>query len=150
MKNYEEIKNLSLDVYNFVTKELFETKIADGKILLTNGIYVNIDTYNTKVLEECLFESHKKYIDIQIILEGQEIIIENSILDLKNICPYSEEKDIIFYENNKKGKKHILNKGDFVIFYPSQAHMPCVCIENSEKVRKAVVKIPVELIKDFK
>ena len=48
--------------------------IPDGRLEYPNGIWANLQTYYTK--EDALFEAHRKYIDIQFILAGQEKIGE--------------------------------------------------------------------------
>jgi len=96
--------------------------------------------YNSKERDQCFFESHKQYIDVQFILEGEEIIEVAQTQDLVTNMSYSEEMDLIKYEDSK-GSSIRLQKGDVAIFYPEDAHMPCLKIENSVKVVKTVVKV---------
>ena len=43
-----------------------------GHYVINEKSYANIDIYDTKPVEKCRFEAHKKYIDIQMTLEGFE------------------------------------------------------------------------------
>jgi len=99
--------------------------------------------YQSKERKECFFESHQQYIDVQFILEGEEIIEVKNIEELEVNMPYDETMDLIKYKNTTESSKIILKKGDVAIFYPEDAHMPCVQIDKSSKVVKTVVKVSV-------
>lgn len=99
--------------------------------------------YITKVREECFFESHRQYIDVQFILEGEEIIEVMNKEDLLVTSQYNKEMDLIKYKTINNSSIIKLKKGDVAIFYPEDAHMPCVELNKSTKVVKTVVKIAV-------
>jgi len=99
--------------------------------------------YNSKNKEKCFFESHKQYIDVQFILEGEEIIEVVNTNSLEIDMPYSQEMDLIKYKNKDESSRVVLKKGDVAIFYPQDAHMPCVKVKSSLKVIKTVVKVAV-------
>jgi biofilm protein TabA len=87
-------------------------------------------------------EAHRRYIDIQYVLSGSEIIgyglanPANEVLDDK-----LEEKDAIFFKNIKQEIDLILTGGMYAIFFPTDVHRPgCVHGEPSQ-VRKVVVKV---------
>ena len=113
------------------------------KIELDNNNFILEQVYSTKEREECFFESHKKYIDMQFIVSGEEVIeVENS----KNlICTqeYDEEKYIAIYKNTKQASLIFLKAGDIAIFYPQDAHMPCIRTTKCDKVVKVVVKVKI-------
>ncbi|MCM1342641.1 MAG: YhcH/YjgK/YiaL family protein [Lachnospiraceae bacterium] len=141
MERYEDIKKISEEAYIFL-QELQSSFWKDGKYELGNGVYVNIESYVTQERSSRQFENHRQYIDIQVMLDGEEII---EICPIKNMIvsiPYNAEKDIIFYANSKLGTQQILKRGEYLIIYPGQAHMPCVRVQKSVGVRKAVIKIP--------
>ena len=116
--------------------------LPKGKIILDKKNYANVDEYSTKEFGE--FEAHRKYIDIQIMLKGEEIIEVTNLENCLNSRGYIEEKDIEFFENsNGKIEKIILKENDFAILWPNDAHKPQIQIESSEKVKKIVLKIAV-------
>ena len=86
-------------------------------------------------------ETHRKYIDIQYVLEGEEYvyIADTETLDVNT--PYTD--DIIFYNVPQKYTRIKLKTGDYVVLYPQDAHCPCVACENPSKVKKVVVKVSV-------
>ncbi len=115
--------------------------LPDGKINIDNEIWANLQTYYTK--EDALFEAHRKYIDIQFMLAGQEKI---SVCDYKNCTTeiaYDEDKDIEFLTANSWDDIE-MKTGDFLILYPENAHKPSISINNEvHHVRKLVIKVPV-------
>ena len=115
--------------------------LPDGKINIDNEIWANLQTYYTK--EDALFEAHRKYIDIQFMLAGQEKI---SVCDYKNCTTeiaYDEDKDIEVLTANSWDDIE-MKTGDFLILYPENAHKPSISINNDvHHVRKLVIKVPV-------
>ena len=55
--------------------------------------------------------------------------------------PYNEEKDTAFYETNSHAQEMVIGNGYFAIFFPQDGHMPQLCIDEPQKVRKVVVKV---------
>ena len=109
-----------------------------------NEIYVALQDYNTKLESEGKFEAHKDYIDIQFIVTGSEKLGYGDIEHYSPITEYDKEKDIVFLANKEKENHFVFAKeNDFVIFAPQDAHMPCISINESTYVKKAVVKIKV-------
>ena len=116
---------------------LFEMKC--GKYTIDgNKVFISIEEYLGKEIEQSLWEAHKKYIDIQYIIRGKEKLGYMNIDEMKILSDYDKEKDIFF--GNGKGKFLTLNEGEFVIFTPSDAHMPGIKI-NDKIIKKAVIKI---------
>lgn len=125
----------------FIKNTNFNT-LKDGRIELTDGIWANLQTYQTK--EDALFEAHRKYIDIQFIIAGHEKIGVGEYNKCKSNIPYSEEQDIEFLDAPAGFEYIEMNTGDFLILYPDDAHKPSISIgDKPTHVRKLVVKVPV-------
>ena len=119
------------------------SKLTDGKYPLEDGVILNLSSYQTKNLEEKKAEAHKKYIDIQYVISGTELIglgfdnQENELLE-----EYNVEKDCTFYKKIANEHFLVMDKGIFAIFFPADIHRPgCVFNEKSD-VRKIVIKMP--------
>jgi len=125
-KGFDFILNNDLKVFDNGKYEIDGTKI-----------FANIQEYTTK--ESGLFESHKKYIDIQYIIKGFEQIEVNNIENLEQCIEYDEEKDVMFF--NGAGSFIKIKEGYFTIFYPQDGHKPCISDINKSQVKKVVVKI---------
>lgn len=139
LKLYKEIPG---EVVHFLS-ELDINNIKLGKWVLSDCIYVNIEEYNTKDIEVASFESHDKYIDIQLLLKGSENIYYASRDNLSVKVPYDETRDIAFYSDSIQGYPYIkLDGTNFMMIYPHEAHAPQVSINGlAQKVLKVVVKI---------
>lgn len=125
-------------------------KIKDGeciKEMLNDDMFVLKQAYITKDRESCFFESHKKYIDIQYMVKGNEIMDITSIDNLKIVNDYDEKTDFIKYENKSENISSLLIKEkELAIFYPNDAHQPCIKTDKNELIYKAVIKVPVNKI----
>lgn len=142
MNNIEFIKDLSIEAFEFLSvfsPDMFE----DGRVELAGGVYVNIESYQTQERCKRRFEAHRKYIDIQYMIEGEELIAVAPISELTISEPYDEKRDIEFYENSVNGMDYALHSGEFQIFKPGEGHMPCIALNGINKVRKMVIKVPI-------
>ncbi len=113
------------------------TKVEDGRHDLTDYLYANIQTYQTK--EDALFEAHRDYIDIQYIISGEEKIGVTDYSSCTEAIAYDKEKDIEFLNGN--GEYYPLKEGEYMILYPHDAHKPSISLNNQSTVRKVVVKV---------
>ncbi|MBU2540183.1 YhcH/YjgK/YiaL family protein [Patescibacteria group bacterium] len=127
------------------------SKFADGKYPLGRDVVMNLFSYQTKKLKEKKAEVHKKYIDIQYVISGTELIglgfnnPQNELLE-----EYNEEKDCTFYKKIENEHFLVINRGMFVIFFPTDIHRPgCIFNEKSD-IRKMVIKILVNKYEDEK
>ena len=126
--------------------------LADVRYLIDGKeIYANVQSVMTKPITEQKWEAHRKYIDIQYIIEGVERMGFGTLDDFKQVVvPYDSEEDVIFLEGRPYNYVN-LTRGDFVIFFPYDVHAPLLQPDTynghqqrkSNWVRKVVVKIPV-------
>ena len=114
-----------------------------NRIDIDENCFALEQVYLSKKRGECFFESHKKYIDLQFIVDGEEIIEVAHIDDLAVALSYNESRDFIKYEDKKENSSIILRKGELAIFYPEDAHMPCIITQESSKVVKVVIKFEI-------
>ncbi|HLF32750.1 MAG TPA: YhcH/YjgK/YiaL family protein [Cyclobacteriaceae bacterium] len=149
--NYENLKNYQsvLPFAGEILKYLGSVNIfllEPGKYQIAgDAVYVLIQEYQTKPESEKKWESHKKYIDIQIVLQGREYISYSPSTALTIKDNYNEQKDVIIYENDFNDQcKLFLPEDYFSIFFPGEAHKPGFHILNESTVKKAVVKVLAE------
>lgn len=114
------------------------------KLTLDGGVLAIEQVYYTKSRDQGFFESHKKYIDVQVIVEGVEGMEVADISHLMISEPYLDEKDLIKYADTNTASVLRLGNGGAAIFYPTDGHMPTLQLDDGPKlVRKTVVKVPV-------
>jgi YhcH/YjgK/YiaL family protein len=128
--------------FAFLSRPCLESA-TDGKTVLAepDKVFANIQTYMTKPLEGGSMEAHKKYIDVQYIVSGEEWIGWAPFGGQKVVTPFDAGKDIGFY-SGETSLLH-LRAGMFAIFFPQDAHMPCRFIKTACEVKKIVVKVAV-------
>lgn len=140
LHNYLPCHRLFSKVLDFINSHnLSDIKI--GKVDIGEGVYVAVSEYPTDDIKNKFIECHRKYIDIQIIIDGVEQIGVCDKNECKIIGEYDKEKDL----EKLAGRTDLitLKKGYFAIFFPQDGHMPGLRIGNSEnRVKKAVFKVP--------
>ncbi|WP_432798667.1 YhcH/YjgK/YiaL family protein [Poriferisphaera sp. WC338] len=115
-------------------------------------LFANFDSYTSRTTTESKYESHRRYIDIQYIISGNERIAisptptseSNTGQPLAVTDSYNDEKDFELYDHNPDilaGTQWvILRPNHFVILYPHEAHMPCIQFDGPTEIQKIVVK----------
>jgi YhcH/YjgK/YiaL family protein len=151
----DSIKNHSLYPFGPSWETAFEflktltPETETGKRLIQGDrLFAGVDCYETKSRAAAKLETHRKYVDIQMLLSGEEIIEVFEKQGLTVSVPYNPEKDAEFYQVPAKPCATItLEPGQFAVFLPEDAHMPCLMTGNSpEPVKKVVIKVAVELL----
>ncbi|HDU4713250.1 TPA: YhcH/YjgK/YiaL family protein [Klebsiella aerogenes] len=106
-----------------------------------NNLFYLISEDSTEPQAERRAEYHARYLDIQIVLRGQEGMTFSTLPAGEPQTDWLADKDIAFLAEGAHEKTVILNEGDFVVFYPGEVHKPLCAVGTPAKVRKAVVKV---------
>ncbi len=106
-------------------------------------VFAIVSAYTTRNLGETPeLEGHKKYIDIQFMLEGQEIIGWASAKTVPIMRLYDDSKDVWTGEFPASRLTLLrLSTGQAAILYPSDAHIPQIADGEPTPVKKIVVKV---------
>jgi biofilm protein TabA len=110
---------------------------------LAGGVFALEQAYLSKGRPEGRMESHLKYIDIQVVFVGEEfmaVIDRGQLAVTENLTP---AKDLIFYRDTEKASLLRFGAGEAAVFFPDDAHLPCLAIGAPTLVRKVVLKVPV-------
>lgn len=107
-----------------------------------DNIYINAIEYDTKPEEACIFEAHRQYIDVMLLLEGEEQIGYTPLRNCKNITMEYNEKDecCLAKLEPELMKVHML-PGDVCILFPEDAHAPSMQCAASSHVKKLIAKV---------
>lgn len=125
--------------YDFLKNTDF-SEIPQGRYDLNdNGLYATVTDYETK--DTALFEAHRKYVDIQYVSRGNEMIRVG--LTEKKIprVDFDKSNDIEFFDL-PESETILVDSSVFAVFFPKDAHMPCLKTGKKSFVRKIVIKIP--------
>jgi len=108
----------------------------DGDLL-----YALTQEYETKPVHEGKLEAHKRYIDIQFVLAGEEVMGYAPLGQLTSAQPFDTAKDFGLY--NGTASLNLVRKGMFAVFFPQDGHLPGRCNGQPAHVKKIVLKIAV-------
>jgi len=142
LDNYISCHSQFTDVISFLQNTNIQ-ELSNGKHSINNkGAFVSVNEYETKVESDCFIECHRAFIDVQIISKGEEIMGYCPI----SCCikqPYDSIKDLQKLEGILSYFNFTTEM--FVVFFPQDAHMPCLRKGGEVSlVKKIVFKIPVE------
>ncbi|HDV7207550.1 TPA: YhcH/YjgK/YiaL family protein [Mannheimia haemolytica] len=114
---------------------------------LENGIRMNVMSFETTPAEGKKAELHRKFIDIQLLIDGEEMIEYGlSQPDLSKYDEYRDEYDYQLTAEIDDKNNLILKPNMFAIFLPYEPHKPGNSVNGNKTLKKLVVKVPVELI----
>lgn len=145
LKNIGLYKGLSENLdkaIDSILKEEYKKRTVGKNIIDGEKVFFNIqEIESTKDIEEALFETHKKYIDIQIVIDGIEnygVLLSDEGLEIAE--PFNTENDFGLF---KKSPETIftLSPEDFIIFFTDEPHMPCLKVNEKKSIKKVVYKI---------
>lgn len=140
--NLELYKSLSADIYEglaFIQQA--SPDMENGVYQLNPRVKAIVSEYETKTQNEYGFEAHKCFVDIQCTLSGLERVACLPVEKLMESKPYSEDIDAAFYTADCQPQEMVIGDGYFAIFFPQDGHMPQLCLEAPERVKKVVVKV---------
>jgi biofilm protein TabA len=120
-------------------------KYAKGKYPIDSlNVYATITDDPSKDFEKTNWESHRKYIDLQYIITGEEIIGISPVSQSTVTKEYDEKKDVANYSTGGKMEQSV--PGTFFLFFPTDAHRPNITPGGNKPVKKLVIKIRYGLI----
>ena len=116
--------------------------LAPGRYpIVEKQLFVIVENVAGRARTDAKLECHRKYIDIQLVLEGTDEMGWKALADCTQpVSDYSAEKDIQFF-HDAPASWIATPPCAFCIFFPEDAHAPLV---SAEKIRKAIFKIAVE------
>lgn len=133
-------------------KEQLLHNLHRGRTDLSADVYVNVEVYLPKPVEQCRYEAHRRYIDIQYVVQGSEYIALTHDTSLPVLTPYDTTKDITFYQYHPD-QLLLADPTKYFIFFPADLHAPSIqptpvpnnvtsnATNTTTNVTKVVVKI---------
>jgi YhcH/YjgK/YiaL family protein len=103
------------------------------------GGYLMLQAGETKAADSGDFEAHRTYLDVQVLLEGSEVILWADADALEESVPYDSEKDKVLYRG--EGSPVAIRPGMCYICWPHDAHKACRHLDGPTTYRKAVIKL---------
>ena len=106
-----------------------------------DNVYASVTEDSSKNFDKTNWESHRKYIDLQCIITGEEKMGVYPVAKATVTKDYDEKRDVANY--SAEGKFYVGTAGTFFIFFPSDAHRPNITPGGNKPVKKIVIKIRV-------
>jgi YhcH/YjgK/YiaL family protein len=121
------------------------SKLTSGRYDIDgDNLYASVMEYTTKNDDAANFEAHRKYVDIQYMISGKEIM---NIAPLETVTevliPYDAVKDIEFMKV-KNIAEYKADSTNFFLFFPGDAHRPGMKDGDNEAIRKIVIKVRID------
>lgn len=127
--------------FAFLTRSDLATLGVGRHVLDGEFLYVSIDQKEGRNRDAARLEAHRRYIDIQYTIEGDEEIGWMPLSpSLRPIGLFDSAHDIIFFEDRPTTWLSV-PPGHFAIFFPNDAHAP---LAGRGLLKKAIVKIAVD------
>lgn len=118
--------------------------IEEGEYrLLGDDVFARVMAYETRERKSAVLEAHRRYVDVQAVITGQEGFEWYAADTLTPEKDYDEASDAEFYRHPDRIRARIdLFPGMFAVFFLQDAHMPSLIAgEQPERIKKVVVKI---------
>lgn len=106
-----------------------------------DNVFASVTEAPSKDYDKTTFESHRKYIDLQMVISGEENMGKATLSSLTVSKPYIESNDVANYTGD--GKIYSVPEGTFMLFFPADAHRPNITPGGNKVVKKIVIKIRV-------
>lgn len=134
----EHIKRYPLGL-EFILQDLLKDEFNKGRFGIDGDQKFGIDlSYETKEENLALWEAHRKYLDIHILVEGEEKISVSDITSMTSSKEYEDDYEL--FEGNAENTIH-LKKGYFLVLFPNEVHKTSIQVTESVSVKKKVYKV---------
>lgn len=142
IKKYKNIPNVNLIADFFESNKSKISQLQEGDMEIKGKeLYVKILRYVPKKAEENNFESHKIYVDVQVIISGIENMQITGIDNVEHIDGYDAIKDVQFFSAKDNISDIIVRKDEFIVFSQGEVHKPgCIHKNICNSVFKLVFK----------
>ena len=111
-----------------------------------DNIFMNVMTFNTQSPVEKKAELHEQYIDIQLLLHGEERILFGTAGTARQCEEFHHEDDYQLCSAIENEQAIILKPGMFAVFMPGEPHKPGCVVGEPDEIKKVVVKVKADLM----
>lgn len=145
-ENNNNIPSIIKEIMRYLKENPFDNNPPGIYKIRGNEIFAKVIESTTDIKINRLPEVHRKYIDLQYIINGTlKIEYGSDSPNYKILKKYNETKDILFYNDFKEEKEITLTKGSFIVFPINIVHRTDY-YEYNQAFKKVVVKIKSDLL----
>ena len=137
---YEALHPLFPKAFAFL-RETDLMALAPGRYPIEGeALFAIIEETDGRARADARLECHRKYIDIQLVLQGTDEMGWKPLCDCREpVAEYSDKRDIRFFFDAPASWVTV-PAGAYCVFFPEDAHAPLV---GTGSIRKVVLKIAV-------
>jgi biofilm protein TabA len=136
---YAGLKIGMAEAFGFLDQQGLEN-LPDGKYEIAGErVYAIITRTTGRNVDEGELEAHRKYLDIQYVISGDESMGWKPREGLTHSMEYDTERDLEFLREKPDSIVQV-PEGSFTIFLPTDAHQPLI---GKGPIHKVVVKVAV-------
>ena len=139
LEQYKKMHQGFEKAFDFLVNNDLNSLQIGKHIIDGDNVFALVQEYETKESKDAKFEAHRKYIDLQYVVYGNEKIGHAIIDNRKDLMPFDQENDFALLDCD--GSFITVKSKEFCIFYPNDAHMPGISNVEKTKIRKIVIKI---------
>ena len=140
LSNYIKDQKLAKAITEFL---LNSATVEAGKHPILDGTFANVLEYTTKLFETVKMEAHRKYLDLQYVVSGEEAVLKQDLADNQPINEYNDVKDVEFFTAPWYNTV-VLNGTNFALIFPNDLHAGSFVTDESQKVKKFVFKLRID------
>jgi YhcH/YjgK/YiaL family protein len=111
-----------------------------------DDLFMNVMQFVTQPPQEKKAELHERYIDIQLLLSGEERILFGMTDSARQCEEMHVEDDYQLCSQIADEQSIVLKPGIFVIFMQGEPHKPGCVVEEPVEIKKAVIKVRASLL----
>lgn len=143
LKEYSFLEGSVKECFEYLKKHPLLSYEKGSYEIDGHRLFVNVVEYKTTASVNRFWEAHKDYLDVHVMLRGEEQIDVNFIGNMR-LKEYVEKDDFLPMEGEKNGSV-ILRPGDFLVCCPSDGHRTAVAVDGTAMIKKAIFKVRVGL-----
>ncbi len=120
-------------------------RLTDGRVEIDGEkVFAMVQQYETVLMDVPKFEYHEKYIDVQYVLSGEEVIGWAPSTEMKITEKYDANKDVCFGTVPKGQTTPVyLQARRLAVLFPEDGHAPRLAAGAPSHVIKIVIKVQV-------
>ena len=124
------------------------SSLEDGVHPVAGG-FIIVATMTSRLRSACRYEYHKRFCDVQMVLEGREWLFNAATAGLTPDGAFDARNDVGFFSPAPAEVARVtLAPGTFALLFPWDAHLPAIAPDDAQApLRKCVGKIPLEALR---
>lgn len=140
--SYRNISDHIGEIENYMKDHDIDA-MENGVYVISPSVYFTVKEYRPRKQDQIRWESHRKYIDLQYLVRGKELMGYVPAGELEVAEAYDEEKDCIFYKEAERASYIKMKEGLFAMLLPQDAHFPSFTDGSGQYNKKIIFKIEV-------